>query len=109
MNQKINTWAPSFIRCSHAKWQGVGESVRECHLHLKWLFRAELSPAVLKNQPAGAGDVRDADSIAGSGGSPGGGHDNLLQYSCLENPHGQRGLEGYSPQGRTQSGMTEAT
>ena len=69
MNQKINTWAPSFIRRSHAKWQGVGESVRECHLHLKWLFRAELSPAVLKNQPAGAGDVRDADSIAGSGGS----------------------------------------
>jgi len=94
MNQKINTWAPSFIRRSHAKWQGVGESVRECCLHLKWLFRAELSPVVLKNLPAGAGDIRDADSIAGSGGSPGGGHGNLLQYSCLENPHGQRSLKG---------------
>ena len=26
--------------------------------------------------------------------SPGGGHGNPLQYSCLENPHGQRSLEG---------------
>ena len=29
--------------------------------------------------------------------SPGGGHGNPLQYSCLENPHGQRSLVGYSP------------
>jgi len=29
------------------------------------------------------------------GRSPGGGHGNPLQYSCLENPHGQRSLEGY--------------
>ena len=29
--------------------------------------------------------------------SPGGGHGNPLQYSCLENLHGQRSLEGYSP------------
>ena len=28
--------------------------------------------------------------------SPGGGCDNPFQYSCLENPHGQRSLEGYS-------------
>ena len=34
------------------------------------------------------------------GRSPGGGHDNPLQYSCLENPHGQRSLVGYSPWGR---------
>ena len=30
-----------------------------------------------------------------------------LQYSCLENPHGQRSLAGYSPWGRTDSDMTE--
>ena len=30
-------------------------------------------------------DVRDAGSIPGSGRSPGGGHNNPLQYSCLEN------------------------
>ena len=32
-------------------------------------------------------------SIPGLGRSPGGGHGNVLQYSCLENPHGQRSLQ----------------
>ena len=32
--------------------------------------------------------VSDVGSIPRSGRSPGGGHVNLLQYSCLENPHG---------------------
>ena len=41
---------------------------------------------VVKNLSANAGDVRDVDSIPGSGRSPGGGHSNPLQYSCLENP-----------------------
>ena len=41
---------------------------------------------VLKNLPANAGDRRDAGSIPGLGGFPGGGHDNPFQYSCLENP-----------------------
>jgi len=41
---------------------------------------------VVKNQPANAGDVRDAGSIPGSGRSPKGGHGNTVQYSCLENP-----------------------
>ena len=40
-------------------------------------------------------------SIPGSGRSPGGGHGNPLQYSCLENLHGQRSLAGYSPWGHT--------
>ena len=35
--------------------------------------------------------------IPGLGRSPGGRHDNPLQYSCLESPHGQRSLVGYSP------------
>ena len=38
---------------------------------------------VVKNAPANAGD---ADSIPGFGTSPGGGHGNSLQCSCLENP-----------------------
>ena len=38
-------------------------------------------------------------SVPGSGRSPGGGHGNSLQYSCLKNPHGQRSLVGYSPWG----------
>ena len=41
---------------------------------------------VLKNMPADAGDIRDAGSVPGLGGSPGGGHGNTLQYSCLDNP-----------------------
>ena len=39
----------------------------------------------------------DLDLILGLGRYPGRGHDNPLQYSCLENPHGQRSLVGYSP------------
>ena len=44
---------------------------------------------VVKNPPANAGDIRDVGSIPGSGRSPGEGHGNLLQYSCLENPMGR--------------------
>ena len=40
---------------------------------------------VVKNLAANAGDIRDAGSIPVSGRSPGGGHGNPLQYSCLEN------------------------
>ena len=41
---------------------------------------------LVKNPPANAGDVRNSGSIPGPGRSPGEGHDNPLQYSCLENP-----------------------
>ena len=41
---------------------------------------------VVKNLPASVGDVRDPGSVPGSGRSPGGGHGNSLEYSCLENP-----------------------
>ena len=54
---------------------------------------------VVKNLPANARDIRDADSIPGLGPSPGEGNGNPLQYSYLENSHGQRNLAGYSPQG----------
>ena len=42
-------------------------------------------------------NVEDLGLIPGLGRSPGEGHGNPLQDSCLENPHGQRTLEGYSP------------
>ena len=48
---------------------------------------------VVKKMPANAEDVRDAGSIPGSGRSPGGGHGNPLQYSCLENPIDRGGLQ----------------
>ena len=41
---------------------------------------------VAKNMPANVGDVSNVGLLLGSGRSPGGGHANRLQYSCLENP-----------------------
>ena len=48
---------------------------------------------VVKNMTVNAGDIRDRGLVPGSGRSPGGGHGSPLQYSCLENPYGQRGLD----------------
>ena len=45
---------------------------------------------VIKKSLASAGDKRDMGLIPGSGRSPGGGHGNPLQYSCLENPMDRR-------------------
>ena len=45
---------------------------------------------VVENPPANAGDVRDRASVSGLRRSPGGAHDNPLQYSCLENPMDRR-------------------
>ena len=47
-----------------------------------------------KESICNAGDVG---LIPGLGRSPGGGNGNPLQYSCLENPPGQRSLVGYNP------------
>ena len=52
---------------------------------------------VVKNLAADTEDVRDVGLTPDLGRSPGGGHGNPLQYSCLENPHEQRSLVGYSP------------
>ena len=48
---------------------------------------------MVKNPPANVGNIRDVGSIPGSGKFPGEGNGNPLQYSCLENPHGQRELQ----------------
>ena len=64
---------------------------------------------MVKNPPANAEDIRDLGLIPGLGRSPGGGHGNPLQYSCLEKPTGQRCLEGYSPRGCKESDTTEVT
>ena len=49
----------------------------------------------------------DLGSIPGSGRSPGEGNGYPLQHSCLENPHRQRSLEGYSPWGLKELATTE--
>ena len=49
-------------------------------------FGASQVVLVVKNPPADARDVREVGSIPRSGWSPGEGHGDLLQYSCLGNP-----------------------
>ena len=49
---------------------------------LQW---ASLVAQLVKNLPTNARDIRDMGSIPRLGRSPGGGLDNPLQYSCLEN------------------------
>ena len=63
---------------------------------------------VVKNRLANSGDVRDAGLIPGWGRSPGGGHGNPLQYSCLEDPT-DRGAWRAMVHGVAKSDTTEAT
>ena len=65
-----------------------------------------LGGTVVKNLPANAGD---AGSIAGSGRPPGVGNGNPLQYSCLENSHGQKTLVSSGPWGHKELDTTEHT
>ena len=58
---------------------------KEQFIHLSIPFFL-LGGAVVKNLPVNAGDARSEGLIPGSGRSPGEGHSNPLQYSCLENP-----------------------
>ena len=60
-----------------------------------------------KESACNAGVAEDAGSVPTSGRSLGGGHGNPFQYSCLENPCGQRSLLRYSPYGRKESDTTE--
>ena len=54
-----------------------------------------------------ARNAGDLGSIPGWGRSPGGGHGNPFQYSCLENPHGEGSLVGPTPWGHKESDTTE--
>ena len=60
--------------------------------------------SVVKNASANAGDASLIPRFVRSSGE---GNGNPLQYSCLENPHYQRSLEGYSPWGCKELDMTE--
>ena len=58
-----------------------------------YTYRAFLVAQTVKESTCNVGELG---SIPGLGRSPEGGHGNPLQYSCLENPYGQRNLAGYS-------------
>ena len=69
-----------------------------------WLLVA----LVVRNPHANAEDVRDMGSIPGSRRSPGGGHGNPLQHSCLENPMDRAAWQA-TVHGIAELDMTEAT
>ena len=58
----------------------------EAQGRVKSRCKASQVEVAVKNSPVNAGDVRDAGLIPGPGRSPGGGHGDPPQYSCLENP-----------------------
>ena len=71
-----------------------------CHTAMHTSYAAGCHPIqvfqvalVVKNLPANAGDAGDMGSPPGLGRSPGGRHENPLQYSCLQNPYGYLWIE----------------
>ena len=80
-----------------------------------YCIRDKLPTPVFLGFPGGSdgkestSNARDLGSMPGLERYPGEGHGNPLQYSCLENPHAQRSLVGYSPMGHKESGVTEHT
>ena len=62
-----------------------------------------------KELPANVRDIRDMVSIPGSGRYPGGVHGNQTQVFLPGGSYGQRDLTSYSPGGRKEPDMTEAT
>ena len=77
----------------------ISESASDLPLHNYNYIRVSLAALAVRNSLGNARDVRGMGSIPDLGRSSGGRHGNPLQYSCLENPHGQRSLAGHSPWG----------
>ena len=91
------------------KWEVGSIEKYDCEISHKPLYiclditRVSLLAQMVKNPTA----MWETWSIPGLGRSPGGGHGNPLQYSCLKNPHGRRILGGYSPQSCKETDLTE--
>ena len=89
LNRTEGEWASSLNKERSARRAGISGRKEKQPLALRTtvvILGASQVALVVKNPPASAGDTRDPDSIPASGRSPGGGHGNPLQYSCLENP-----------------------
>ena len=71
---------PSLVFKTHDLLKGLQIIDRNCSY---WASQVTLE---VKNLSINAGDIRDIGSIPELRRSPGGGHGNPLQYSCLENP-----------------------
>ena len=105
------------IAASTARAACSGARTRSCGLFITRLLHPEgkLSAPIhqiwaslmAQGNKESTSSTGELGSIPGLGSSPGGRHGNPLQDSCLENPHGQRSLVGYSPWGRKESNATE--
>ena len=101
----------SFILVRNEFWAKKGLGAK-CWLQLKMVETVLFLSVHLgflggsdgKQSSCSAGDLG---LIPGLGRSAGGRHGNPFQYSCLENPHGQKSLTGYSPWGCKEPDMTE--
>ena len=96
-----STW--NSAQCYVPAWMGGGFAGEDGYIYMYgWGFPGG------SDGKESACNVGDLGLIPGSGKSPGGGHVNPLQYSCLENPHRQRSLVGYrGPWGHKESDTTE--
>ena len=93
--------------CWMSVWMSFSFSATQWICCSKWFLEFHLGFSGGSDGKESTCNVGDLCSIPGLGRSPGGGHGNPLQYSCLENPHWQRILAGYSPWGCKESDMTE--
>ena len=80
-----NCWAYALEPGNLSYWAHVLQLLKSVYPRACAL-QQEKPLQVVKNLPANARDVTDESSVPGSGRSSEGGHGNLFQYSCLENP-----------------------
>ena len=71
------------------------------------ILRLGRSPREGKGYPLQFSGLENSNDCISPCGHTGGGYGNLLQYSYLENPHGQRSLASYGPWGRKEWDTTE--
>ena len=102
LERKVRGIACSLSLCDFINMLGITVDVL-CWLNSHLGFPCD---TVIKNPPANAGEAGDKGLIPGSGRSPGGGNDNPLQYSYLENSM-ERGAWQAKIQGVAESDTTE--
>ena len=96
LNSQLNLDTP--------RWRCVKNKSISTFWGKKWMRVGFPGSSAGKESACNAGDLG---SIPGLGRSPGEGNGYPLQYSWLENPHGQRSLAGYSPWGHKKSDTAE--
>ena len=92
----------SFVRC----WNQICDLSWKT-VDLGWFRVPKGFPGGSDSKKSGC-NSGDLGSVPGLGRSPGGGHGNPLQYSCLENPHGQKSLASWKESDVTEQLSTES-